>query len=107
MRTNTKDPPVRRSSSDRTYTIPVVIEHTATDLEQIADEAIQILAMRLADAERERDDLLAATIRMVEAMDVIDRLNDDDGYSLTHDQLVAMNSERDAALEALRAAITD
>lgn len=59
MHANTKTSPMRRSSSDRTYVIPIQIERAEqpNELEQIADEAIRILAEQLRDAERERDSL--------------------------------------------------
>lgn len=54
MRTNTKTPPMRRSSSDRTYIIPIVLEQPGqtNELEQIADEAIQALAGQLQESRK-------------------------------------------------------
>lgn len=99
MRANTKVPPMRRSSSDRTYVIPIRIEHAEqpTELEQVADEAIRILAVKLAEVERERDSLFAAAVQVVKAMD-------DWRYSRTGE---VHAYDVGATIEELRAAITD
>lgn len=111
MNTKTKIP-VRRSSLGRVFILPIQIEHRSSvqplEFERIADETIQLLVGKMADAQSECDELLAAAIRMVTALDIIDRADAFDGGSrLVDEQLIAMNQERDAAHKALRDAITN
>lgn len=98
---------IRRSSDD--VAVPIsVMARFAEERERVLDGTVRMLVGRLADATRERDHLLAAAIRLVQALDAVDAEDAADGcYHLSNDQLVAMNTESDAAHEALREAITN
>lgn len=95
--------------------VPTPAALTPVEIEQAADEAIQALCEKLAEVEQERDTLLAASIRMVEALDADSAMDLAVAHALEHweplDDLYAQidrrNRERVEAHAALREAITD
>lgn len=90
------------------YPIPSQPALTPLEIEQAADKCIQMLCVKLAEAESARDELSAHAIRLVKALDHIDAdLNLPSTMRLGDylDLVVRSNRERDEALAALRQAL--